>query len=312
MRGTILITGVSGFIGSHAAAAARATGWRTLGLDMVAPPERTRALLDSFHTARLGEDALTNWLAVSPPDYCFHCAGVASVPQSFAAPAEDFESGPRATFHLLEQLRRHAPQCRTVFLSSAAVYGNPERLPVDENQSIAPLSPYGWHKWLSEQVCRQAAQLFQTRVAVARIFSAYGPGLRKQVVWDLCEKFAAGGPVTLQGNGAESRDFIHVSDIIAGLFTIAEKGDMNCGLYNLSAGVETPISVLAQTVRAGLELDGQAFGFSGTLPQGTPSRWRADITKLSELGFAPSVTLTDGIASVIRWRREQQSAARCT
>jgi UDP-glucose 4-epimerase len=306
---TVLITGVAGFIGSHVAAASRQKGWRVVGMDSLEPDEQRRAELTMFQRALLGSDAVTTVLQELAPDFCIHCAGQSSVPQSFTTPVRDFESGPHATFHLLDQLRQAVPQCRVVFLSSAAVYGNPTQLPVREDHTVAPLSPYGWHKWLTEQVCQEFVHLFNTPIAVARIFSAYGPGLRRQVLWDLCEKFTADGEVVLHGTGEESRDFVHINDIASGLLIIAERGEMKGNVYNLALGEEIPIRRLAESIRLALGQAERPFRFSGILPVGTPSQWRADITALRALGFAPQVSFEAGVATYVDWWRSQHLSA---
>src|SRR5438552_189686 len=79
------------------------------------------------------------------------------------------------------------------------------------------LSPYGYHKRQAELICEEFSRVYALPTAVARIFSAYGPGLRRQVVWDICEKALATGKLELRGTGAESRDFIHAADIARGL-----------------------------------------------------------------------------------------------
>lgn len=310
MAATVLITGVSGFIGSHVARAAKNKDWNVIGIDALEPTQATRADLSAFHRLFLGADSLTEILSKSSPDFCVHCAGGASVYDSFESPVKDFESGPRATFHLLDEMRRVVPSCRFVMLSSGAVYGNPAELPVRENQAVAPLSPYGWHKWLTERLCSEFVQLFGARISVARIFSAYGKGLRRQVVWDLCEKFAKGTEVVLQGDGTESRDFIHVNDIARGLLAIAERGEMNGSAYNLAAGEEVPIQLLAELIRAQLGLPGRMFRYSGTRPVGTPVRWQADITAVRNLGFEPEVAFANGLADYVTWWKTESPTLR--
>ncbi len=307
MPTSILITGVSGFIGSHVASLAAAEGHSVVGLDVTAPSKQVRNSLASFQELSLSSGEPISLLSEFNPDWCIHCAGMASVPNSFELPVDDFAAGPLATIHLLNQIRRQTPQCRTVLLSSAAVYGNPKGLPISETCEVTPLSPYGWHKRLSEQVCGEFSQLFNLPTAIARIFSAYGPGLRKQVVWDLCEKFASRKEVFLQGKGTESRDFIYVSDIARGLLTIAEKGQMGGNLYNLAGGEEVPIRLVAEKVRAELNLEDVPFDFSGKLPPGTPSRWQADVTAMKALGFSPEVPFSTGIFEFVDWWKKERN-----
>ncbi len=130
------------------------------------------------------EQLLTSW----KPDVCIHAAGRASVPQSMADPASDYSDGPALTLAVLDALRRCVPDCAFVLLSSAAVYGNPPILPVNEEQAPNPISAYGYHKWQSEILCQEFASLFGIRAISVRLFSVYGAGLRRQVMWDLTYK----------------------------------------------------------------------------------------------------------------------------
>jgi UDP-glucose 4-epimerase len=306
VKKTLLITGVSGFIGAYVAAAAQREGWPVIGIDRIKPSQPVLDCLTEFQPASLGRESIVGLIQRHAPAVCIHCAGQASVPQSFEIPLADFEAGPQATIALFEQLRKHAPQCRVVMLSSAAVYGNPRELPIHETHAVAPLSPYGWHKLIAEQLCREYHNLFNLPVAIVRIFSAYGEGLRRQVCWDLCEKFAQPSEVVLQGTGVESRDFIHASDIAQGLLAVAERGQMNGRIYNLANGEEVQISQVAEQIRTALGMAERSFHFSGDLPLGTPVRWRADITSVRQLRFAPAQTFATGIANYVMWWKNQR------
>ena len=119
------------------------------------------------------------------------------------------------TAFLLETLRTYLPSCRFVFLSSAAVYGNPQQLPSPRRSPCHPISPYGYHKYICEMLCREYGSIYSIKSSVLRIFSAYGERLRKQVIFDLCRKFSdpALKTVEVYGTGDETRDFIHARDI---------------------------------------------------------------------------------------------------
>ncbi|MEO6052651.1 MAG: NAD-dependent epimerase/dehydratase family protein, partial [Chthoniobacterales bacterium] len=183
----------------------------------------------------------------------------------------------------------------------------PAQLPVCETFETLPLSAYGFHKHMSEVLCRSYSQLYAVPTAIARIFSAYGEGLRKQVLWDLCSRLAAEpSTLTLKGNGLESRDFIHAKDVSRGILAIATQGKFDADIYNLASGKETPIRHLA-------ELLVKEFGektvleFDGIQPDGNPKNWQADITRLCALNFSPDVKLTQGVRDYVKWFR---SAAR--
>ena len=300
----ILITGAAGFLGGHLTEHFASRGFTVGGLD--AAPERCAPLdvLECYYQRDLPSNDLEQIIEDFAPDFCIHAAGSASVPASFEDPAADFQAGPVLTWHLLDALRRGAPACKTLFLSSAAVYGSPRELPVTEDTELAPISPYGFHKLLSCQVCREFAVLHGTKVAIARIFSAYGPGLRKQVVWDLCRQALTNGAISAQGTGAESRDFIHVADVCRAAEAVLRDGDMCAGIYNFASGDETKISELAATI-CSVAGSGCTVTFDGKVPEGTPLNWRADISRLQALGFSTSVSVEDGVRETVEWCRGQ-------
>lgn len=305
--GTALITGVTGFLGRYTARHFVKEGWTVFGTGTRTPENAPQELLSGYEPLVMPSPAVEAMLARVKPDVCVHCAGRASVALSLEDPEADFRTGVVATFELLNALRRQAPACRFIFVSSAAVYGNPVVLPVGESARLSPISPYGFHKALSEALCAEFFKVYRQPAAIARIFSAYGPGLRRQVVWDICRKVLSGGEVKLRGTGRESRDFIHGQDIARAFYLIATAGRCESEQYNVACGVETSISELAQLVlrQAGREA---RIEFDGHASAGDPLNWRADITRLAALGFRPQVALEDGVAQMVHWVREQFGA----
>lgn len=300
----VLITGVAGFLGRYVARHFFEQGWAVVGID-TSPPENTPlANLRSYFRLQLPDSELGKLLKEHSPHACIHCAGRASVGLSVADPAADFYSNTVLTLELLNSLRLNAPECRFITLSSAAVYGNPQSLPVSETQSTAPLSPYGFHKLQGEQLCLEFAKVYGLPTASARIFSAYGPGLRRQVMWDICHKAVIQNLVTLQGTGRESRDFIHALDIASALYLIVTKAPMQGESYNLATGREVTVAELAKYILAVLEYEG-TLEFDGVIPAGNPLNWHADISKLQHLGFRPQISLERGVKTFTNWCRAE-------
>ena len=199
---TVLITGASGFLGSYLVEEFRSTGgWRTFALCRSSPQSLSRVLGVEYIVCPV--EGWPDILKELEPHVVIHCAGGASVPGSLQAPLADFFSGPVITCTLLDAVRQFAPACAFIFLSSAAVYGEQHNLPIGESAPLRPISPYGYHKTQSELTCREYAAVYGLRTASARIFSAYGNGLRRQVVWDLCRKACVSDCVTLSGIGTE-------------------------------------------------------------------------------------------------------------
>lgn len=288
----VLVTGAAGFIGGHLLAYYAKSGASAVGLARRSTQSNTALGLLLEPSEHWGEV-----IAELKPDIVFHCAGFASVPRSIDDPLGDFLAGPALTAALLERLRRDVPAAAFIFVSSAAVYGQPDRLPIHETTPPDPISPYGYHKLQSELSCLAYNRIFGIRTAAARVFSAYGPGLRRQVVWDMIQK-ARSGPLHLRGNGKESRDFIHVDDLVSALDLIARKGSLRGEAYNVAAGIEVPIPDLARTISEAVGRSRVPITFDGQETPGMPARWLADITRLCALGFAPKVALRDGIAGL--------------
>lgn len=312
-REYILITGASGFLGTWLADAAHAQGFGLLGLDVV-DPQRPK-IFSGFTTQRCEKADFPALIGDRKLHSVFHLAGGASVPQSVDDPVGDYNSLLPGTVALLGHLARHRRDAHLVLPSSAAVYGNPTSLPVKESAAINPISPYGVHKAAAEFIIAHYARLFRLRASVLRIFSAYGEGLRKQVVWDLCRKILAAqesgeSSISMHGNGNETRDFIHAADIArAALLVAAHPPQEGMQVFNVASGIETSIRSLAEDVTRALGCDIK-ITFNGVSRPGDPANWRADIGPLKELGFVLSVSFKDGIGRAARWCKQQAQPMR--
>ena len=293
---TIVVLGSGGFLAGHIERHYRGLGWRivSIGRGVISSGDELQ------HAWNLPHSEFTHLLAVEQPQICVNAAGRASVPASVVEPMADFETSTALNFRILDDLRRRSPATVYIHLSSAAVYGDPVALPVREDAEIAPISPYGWHKRLSEMVLEEHARLFGMHTASLRIFSTYGTGLKRQVVWDLISRAIAhpDQPLMLQGCPVDSRDFIHASDVACAVQTVVERGKLSGECYNVASGIETPLSEIAALV---LRLLGRSarIEFDGRRRPGNPSRWHAEISKVCSLGFSPRVGLEDGIGQLI-------------
>jgi UDP-glucose 4-epimerase len=306
---TALITGVAGFIGRHVAHEFAQLGWEVVGCDRAKVSKEFRALwgLSTFAHLDLIQENLDDLLKQNRPDVLIHAAGPASVPDSMIDPLGDFESSAVALFRVLESIRRCRPECRLIFLSSAAVYGNPQTLPVKENHPLAPISPYGFHKVICEDIIKEFHEVYGLQACSARIFSAYGVGLRRQVLWDICQKALNGHVVELFGTGSETRDFVNVKDVARALRKIAEGGKFEAEVYNVGNNAEVSIRDLAYWLIASLNRDCE-IRFSGVTRKGDPERWCADVRLLRGMGYKPSVSIEQGIADYGSWVLENIDA----
>ena len=237
-------------------------------------------------------------------DYCINASGSGNVPFSVTHPVDDFYLNTLDTIHILDAIRGQAIQCRYLHISSAAVYGNPEILPVKETALCKPLSPYGWHKLMAEELCREYNVMFGVQASIFRPFSVFGPGLTKQLFWDVFTKYRENPAlITLWGSGKESRDFIYIDDLAKCFHLIIEQGSGAADTYNIANGNEIMIE---DAIRLFIRLlDSQCkIIFNNKAREGDPQNWKADITKIKALGFIPGISFEDGIASYINWIKQ--------
>lgn len=293
----VLITGASGFLGSYTVRHFEARSWKVFALGRGGGRPLTDCSAISIFEGELTPFFLRSVIAEAQPDVVVHCAGCSSVPGSFRDPQTDFQAGPQLTKAVLEALRLEHPIARFVFLSSAAVYGNPRQHPVSENADLEPLSPYGVHKRQTEELCIEYTQKHQLETVVARVFSAYGLGLHRQVIWDLCRAVTLGQPLRFQGTGLESRDFIHGRDVAAAVELLSVTPGIAGEVFNVSTGRETTIRELSSLILSTCHST-RSVEFDGIVPPGTPLNWRADISRIASLGFSPEVKLEDGVAGI--------------
>jgi UDP-glucose 4-epimerase len=303
---TAIVTGCLGFLGSSIVRELTTGSWAVHGLDRspLDPENGIADFLRSYRQQALPGPTLGQWLTDLSPAMVIHAAGPASVPASIANPLGDFTDSVAALYQLLEDLRRHSPESRLVFLSSAAVYGDPVSLPVSEGAPRTPLSPYGFHKQLCEQLLEESFRRYGLHSCSARIFSAYGPGLRRQVLWDFCGKARRNREVCLFGEGNESRDFIHARDIARALATLTEHARFEAEQYNVASGSETCIRDLTRLLADALGERTEVI-FDGRRRAGDPLRWCADISRIRSLGFSPQVSLQEGVCEYARWYLDQ-------
>ena len=302
---TILVTGSQGFLGQHIARYFSIQGYHVVGIDVVSPKSVGKVYLKEYHQLSLLDNRLIDLLTNIKPSVCIHCAGGADVCASIVDPLADYYSGPQLVIKLLECIRLVIPTCLFINFSSAAVYGNPEMLPIKESHPRNPISPYGYHKLITETICSEYSKIFQIRTVNLRIFSAYGTGLKRQVIFDICKKAVIDKSLELEGTGEESRDFIHVTDIAFGIEQVINNSINAFEIFNLGSGRETTIKELSNLIIKYIKPGECKVHFTGVIPQGKPLNWIADISELNRLGFYPKISLEKGIESYVKWFRNE-------
>lgn len=290
----VLIIGSKGFIGSHCVAHFSKIG-KVWECDVVSDYDNPRYfLIDSSQTNF--EQCFKN----QNFDLCINCSGAASVPDSVNNPKRDFFLNVMNVHLILNAIRQYNDTCKFINLGSAAVYGNPETLPVKEEQKRKPVSPYGYHKMMAETMVEEFYNFYKINCCTVRIFSAFGEGLKKQLFWDLYKKAQHNTDVDLFGTGNETRDFIHVSDLVLALQKIYEHHNFMGDTINLASGIETEIRSAVSVFYKHLGFTG-AVNFKGATRKGDPTNWVADISHLNTLGFKPQTSLDAGLEKYVEW-----------
>jgi dTDP-glucose 4,6-dehydratase/UDP-glucose 4-epimerase len=292
----ILIIGSSGFIGSHLVQYFYNLGHLVTGSDI----KSTENVITPFILLKNEKTEFSSLFNKSQFDICINASGSASVPFSLENPSEDFRLNVSNVNSILHSIRIENAKCKFINFSSAAVYGNPKTFPIKEGAILSPVSPYGFHKMISEQICNEFSKLYDIRTISLRVFSAYGPGLKKQLFWDFYNKSLIADEIELFGTGEETRDFIFIDDLCKAVECIIHKAPMNGESINIASGIETTIKSAIETYIQ-IYKPNLKFSFNGKTKKGDPKNWEADITKLKLYGFIPSTNIHHGLNKYIEW-----------
>lgn len=254
----------------------------------------------AYHKISILSSDFESLFAENDFDVCINASGSGNVGYSIAHPQSDFDGNTIAVSKILDAIKKYRPSCRLLHISSAAVYGNPVSLPVNESAALSPLSPYGYHKLMSELLCREYSEIYNVPVIIIRPFSVFGNGLKKQLFWDTCQKLLHTSNIELFGTGNETRDFIHIDDLLKLIQLLIEKAIFDGSVYNAACGEETSIKTIA-----GIFIDhfpgNKNIVFSGSSKAGDPINWKADISKIKALGFNPERKLEEEVKNYINW-----------
>jgi len=302
-----LVLGGAGFFGRWIIQALREDGVEVVSLDR-SPRERLRAAgVESVQGEIAGSDhVLRELLADRGFDLVVQVVGTGSVPRSLENPLGDLASNATTTLTVLEALAELRSPPLLVHGSSAAVYGDSVRLPMDEDHPLAPVSPYGISKLAAEHYVRLYARLHGLAALSVRPFSLYGPGQRKLVIYDLLTRIEAGeDPLVVHGRPDVRRDLVFAPDAGRCLVALARGAPANGEPYNLSSGRAIALGDLVAAIVAatGHEIEVQ---FTGDLRPGDPLHWEGDARRAAQLGAAVTTALSDGLEQTVAWFRAER------
>ena len=284
----VLVTGHAGFIGRNLCAHLRDRGDEVYGVDVASPlpPERVDIR---------DREGLKRTFARAKPEAVVHLAALASVPGCEARPGYAMDVNERGTRIAAQLAARHGS--RFVFMSSAAVYGNPSRLPTPTEAPQRPVNVYGETKVRGERIVREE---LEGDAVIFRLFNAYGERCdRSYVIPDVIRKALAGlDPLPMQGLGSEARDFVYVRDVVAAL-DCALRGDA-AGTYNLGTGRSTDIRTVAGLVLRALGMQSIGLRFEDVSRVGDFRVSWADLSDGNRLpDWAPRWSLEAGIRNTV-------------
>jgi UDP-glucose 4-epimerase len=307
---TAIVAGANGAIGRHVVAHLHSLGWAVGGVGHGPSIWAGAAPISAWFAGDITPTTL-DVLAdqIGSVDLIINVAGGSSVGASLADPMADFERTVTTAVRISDWVRRRAPSARIVHASSAAVYGDKHDGEIDEAALTAPVSPYGHHKQLMESAARFWGATFGVRSAAVRLFSVYGSGLHKQLIYDLCGKLAASpGHVNLSGLPDATRDWMWIEDAAALLVTAGDLAGADSPIINGCTGE-------GRSVREMAELMVKAWGcntvieFDGVRRPGDPLHLVGSARRMLTTGFRPRVDLAEGLRRTVAARRLVQADA---
>ncbi len=308
----LLVTGMAGFIGSHLTERLLARGHEVTGLDNFDPfyARRTKeANLEAVGKERLVEGdiqdpgTLDGILGAARYDAVVHLAALAGVGPSLAAPARYMRVNVEGTVLVAEAMVRHGVG-RMIFASSSSVYGGNTKVPFDEDDRVDdPVSPYAASKRAGELALQAAVTTTGIAATALRFFTVYGPRQRPDMaIHKFIRAIDRGEPVILRGDGATSRDYTYVDDIIDGTVAAIERVTPGFRAYNLGGSQATRLDDLVARI-------GAAVGKTPIIE--VVSEMRGDVQHTlasvarahAELGYDPRVGLDEGLRRFVAWFR---------
>jgi len=316
---TVVVTGGAGFIGSHTVEQLLRQGCRVVVVDDFSSGKRANlaAVKDNERLTVIEadvSDGLWGCLASyvqkhGPVQRIIHLAAQTSVVRSVESPLHDLRANYTSTMNIADFARRSGAK-RMVFASSAAIYGDVETVPVRESVPAAPLSPYGLHKLASEQCLRYHALVHNVPASVFRFFNVYGPRQDPNspytgVISIFINRSLQNLPLTIFGDGAQTRDFVFVGDIARMLAKAALSDRLGFSLANLGTGNATSVTQLAKEV---VRLCNSTSTISyGPARAGEIKHSLAAIDQARELlDYAPEVALAEGLEQTVNWYRSSK------
>ena len=295
-----IVTGGAGFIGSHLVDKLISLNHEVIVLDNFSTGRRDN-LSHVKDKVKLIECELSkneNWeKEFNKVDWVFHVAGLADIVPSIQNPINYFKSNAIATLNVIDASKKNKVK-RLVYLASASCYGIPKVYPTTEKAEIKPQYPYAMAKLMGEQLVMHWVQVFNLPAISLRLFNVYGPRSRTSgtygaVIGVFLAQKLADKPLTIVGDGKQTRDFTYVSDVIDAIIC-AIKSDKKGEIYNVGSGKAISVNRIVEL------LDTKKKTFIPKRP-GEPDCTFADISRITqEIGWKPLVSIEDGVTELLK------------
>ena len=288
----VLITGSSGFVGTHMRQRLIKEGYTVFGLDITKPKEQIE---DEFYQLSLIDARMVDVFKDTGVDIVLHMGAQAYIPPGEAEPVQNAIDNVAGTVNVLESARRAG--AAVIFTSSGAIYGNIQRIPVHEEVICRPESHYGISKLCAEEYAKFYYYKRELPVTITRFSSVYGSGRKAGPINMMCERAVNGEPVTIFGDGSVTRDVTYVDDVVEGL-KLCIDGIIPCGdTYNIASGRQTSVKRIADTIQSTLGKP-LTIDYKPEVPGDIKVNY-FDISKAQRYGYNPKVSLEEGVKKVI-------------
>jgi len=315
---TVVVTGGAGFIGSHLAERFLGEGWTVHIIDNLVTGKRENLPADAtFHELDIRDAKAAELISSVKPDVLAHLAAQMDVRRSVEDPVYDASVNVLGTLNLVESVRKHSPRTRVVFASTGgALYGDNTTPPNFEDFKKDPESPYAVSKLTAEYYLAYYGRVHGLDTAATRFGNVYGPRQDPHgeagVVAIFCGRILQGRPLTIFGDGQQTRDYVYVGDVAEAMFYAATKPLPPVGLldargFNIGTGLGTSVVDLAKIL---LEEAGTTvpIEFAPRRP-GEAQESFLDVGKAERLlGWKPRVPLREGLAQSFRWAADRRAA----
>lgn len=312
MSNEAVVTGVAGFLGSNLAEHLMEEGYEITGIDNFHSSYSEEIKRDNLNQVRRKSENLDREFDFiegsvlkksdldrlpNEPDLVFHLAAIAGTRASIEEPSKYMNVNIQGTSKLIESFESIG---KIVFISSSSIYGdlNVNELPTKENSELSPITPYALSKINAEKIVKLYSDIYDYKYSIVRPFTVYGPRQKPdQAVISFLRRIASGEPISVYGNGSQTRDFTYVKDAVRGILEAAESGN---GVYNIARGERRSVNELIEIIENQVDITVD-IEYSDR-HSGDVSHTHADVSKAKEeLDYEPKIDLEEGIERTVEW-----------